>query len=171
MESKSIARYVHQSPYKLRKSLDVVRGMKVERALNHLHFSKDKGSLIIEKTIRSAVSNFLNKNEEEGFDQNQLMIKEAYVNGGLENEGFIAYAPEDLERHHRWTTLGYDVQRVDNYAYHFEHKRTPNSWFNNPHMQRNFELWEQLKTLSKDQLLEYYKNQDYVKERGLCLGT
>lgn len=101
----------------------------------------------------------------------QFFKTEAYISGGLENEGFIAYAPEDLERHHRWTTLGYDVQRVDNYAYHFEHKRTPNSWFNNPHMQRNFELWEQLKTLSKDQLLEYYKNQDYVKERGLCLGT
>ena len=100
----------------------------------------------------------------------QFFKKEVYIKGGLENEGFIAYAPEDLERYHRWKTLGYDIQRVDNYAYHFEHKRTPNSWFNNPHMKHNFELWDYLKTLSKEQILEYYKNQDYIRERKLCLG-
>ena len=82
MESKSIARYVHQSPYKMRKSLDIVRGMKVEEALSHLHFSKDKGSVVIEKTIRSAISNLLNQNENESIDQNVLIVKEAYVNGG-----------------------------------------------------------------------------------------
>ena len=32
-------------------------------------------------------------------------------------------------------------------------------------MQRNNELWEQLKVLNKEQLVEYYKQQDYVKER------
>jgi hypothetical protein len=101
----------------------------------------------------------------------QFFNKDAYLSGGLENEGFIAYAPEDVERHHRWKLLGYDIQRVDNYAYHLEHKRTPNSWFNNPHMKHNYDLWEKLKVMSREQLLEYYKNQDYVKERGLCLGV
>ena len=64
----------------------------------------------------------------------QFFNKQVYLDGYLENENFIAYAPEDVERYHRWTLLGYDIQRVDNYAYHFEHKRTPNSWFNNPFM-------------------------------------
>jgi hypothetical protein len=32
-------------------------------------------------------------------------------------------------------------------------------------MQNNNALWEYLKTLSKEQLIEYYENQDYVRER------
>ena len=95
----------------------------------------------------------------------QFFNRKVYMEGVLENEGFIAYAPEDVERHHRWKTLGYRIGRVDNYAYHLEHERTQNSWFHNPHMQRNNELWEQLKVLDKEQLTEYYKQQDYVKER------
>ena len=95
----------------------------------------------------------------------QFFNKQVYLDGYLENENFIAYAPEDVERYHRWTLLGYDVQRVDNYAYHFEHKRTPNSWFNNPFMQKNNQLWEYLKNLSKEQVIEYYENQEYVKEK------
>ena len=95
----------------------------------------------------------------------QFFNRMVYMDGFLENEGFIAYAPEDVERHHRWKTLGYRIGRVDNYAYHLEHERTQNSWFHNPHMQRNNELWEKLKVLDKEQLTEYYKQQDYVKER------
>ena len=95
----------------------------------------------------------------------QFFNRKVYVDGYLENEGFIAYAPEDIERHHRWQTLGYNIGRVDNHAYHLEHQRTQNSWFHNPHMQNNNALWDYLKTLSKEQLIEYYENQDYVKER------
>jgi hypothetical protein len=95
----------------------------------------------------------------------QFFNRQVYIDGYLENEGFIAYAPEDVERHHRWKVLGYNIGRVDNYAYHLEHQRTQNSWFHNPHMQKNNQLWDYLKTLSKEQLVEYYENQDYVKER------
>lgn len=95
----------------------------------------------------------------------QFFNRQVYIDGYLENEGFIAYAPEDIERHHRWKTLGYNIGRIDNHAYHMEHQRTQNSWFHNPHMQNNNSLWEYLKNLSKEQLIEYYKNQDYVKER------
>lgn len=95
----------------------------------------------------------------------QFFNRQVYIDGYLENEGFIAYAPEDIERHHRWQILGYNIGRIDNYAYHMEHQRTQNSWFHNPHMQNNNSLWEYLKNLSKEQLIEYYKNQDYVKER------
>jgi len=95
----------------------------------------------------------------------QFFNRQVYLDGFLENEGFVAYAPEDVERHHRWGVLGYNIGRVDNYAYHLEHERTQNSWFHNPHMQRNNELWEQLKVLNKEQLIEYYQQQDYIKER------
>ena len=95
----------------------------------------------------------------------QFFNRQVYLDGFLENEGFIAYAPEDVERHHRWTLLEYNIGRVNNYAYHLEHERTQNSWFHNPHMQRNNELWEHLRKLSKEQIIEYYQQQDYVKER------
>ena len=95
----------------------------------------------------------------------QFFDRQVYIDGGLENEGFIAYAPEDIERHHRWKTLGYNIGRVDEHAYHLEHQRTQNSWFHNPFMQSNNQLWEQLKVLSKEQLIEYYKNQKYLQER------
>ena len=76
MESKAIARYIHQSPFKVRKTLDSVKGMSVENALNYLHFSKEKAAKIIEKTIRSAVSNLLNENENAVVDQGSLKLKE-----------------------------------------------------------------------------------------------
>tara|TARA_B100000003_G_scaffold49867_1_gene43851 strand:- start:7143 stop:8015 length:873 start_codon:yes stop_codon:yes gene_type:complete len=95
----------------------------------------------------------------------QFFNKQVYLDGYLENENFIAYAPEDVERHHRWKLLGYNIGRVENHAYHLEHKRTQNSWFNNPFMQKNNELWEYLKNLSKEEVIEYYEKQEYVKEK------
>jgi len=95
----------------------------------------------------------------------QFFKTAVYKSGYLENENFIAYAPEDVERHHRWNILGYNIGRVDNHVYHLEHKRTENSWFNNPFMQKNNELWEYLKNLSKEEVIEYYENQEYVKEK------
>ena len=82
MESKAIARYIHQSPFKVRKTLDTVRGLSVDEALSHLHFSREKASTVIEKTIRSAVSNLINENQEANIDQSLLIVKIAYVDGG-----------------------------------------------------------------------------------------
>ena len=82
MESKAIARYIHQSPFKVRRTLDSVRGMSVDEALNHLHFSPEKAATVIEKTIRSAVSNMLNANEDINIDQSSMKVKKAYVDGG-----------------------------------------------------------------------------------------
>ena len=82
MESRATARYIHQSPFKVRKTLDSVRGMSVDDALNYLHFSPEKAAKVIEKTIRSAVSNLLSGNESGDVDQGSLKLKEAYVDGG-----------------------------------------------------------------------------------------
>ena len=93
----------------------------------------------------------------------QFFSTQAYKDGYLENEGFIAYAPEDVERHHRWNMLGYTIKRVDNHAYHLEHMRTENSWFNNPRMAQNNALWDYLKGLTRQELVEYYESQSYLK--------
>lgn len=87
----------------------------------------------------------------------QFFNRGVYISGGGENEDFIAYAPEDEERYFRFTTLRYRVDRTNTFVYHLEHSRTPNSSYNNPHMRKNFELWEKLKVMDRDQLIEYYK--------------
>ena len=86
----------------------------------------------------------------------QFFDREKYFEGGGQNEDFIAYAPEDDEIAFRFQTLGYKVDRTDTLVYHLEHSRTPNSWYNNPHIQRNFAIWEQVKVMDKEQLIKYY---------------
>tara|TARA_A100001011_G_C14018503_1_gene718408 strand:+ start:163 stop:507 length:345 start_codon:yes stop_codon:yes gene_type:complete len=82
MESRAISRYIRQSPYKVRKTLDAIKGLDVGNAINHLHFSPEKAAKVIEKTLRSAVSNLMKKNEEIKLDPEVLKIKEAFVDGG-----------------------------------------------------------------------------------------
>ena len=82
----------------------------------------------------------------------------------MENENFIAYAPEDKERFYRFTTLGYNVGRINDYVYHLEHSRGQNSWFTNPHMNNNNSIWDQIQRMNKDELKSYYSSQDYLKK-------
>ena len=94
----------------------------------------------------------------------QFFNKRVYIDGYLENENFMAYAPEDVERHHRWKLFGYKIGRINNHAYHLEHKRTPNSSYNNPFMMKNNQLWDYLKGLTLDETIEYYSNQSYLQK-------
>lgn len=121
------------------------------------------------------VSNFLQTGDFEHLNKNstpytsdfgwaQFFNRQVYIDGGMENENFIAYSPEDKERHYRFTTLGYNVGRINDYVYHLEHSRGHNSWINNPHMQNNNDLWSQIQNMNKEQLQEYYSNQNYLKK-------
>ena len=82
MESRATLRYNRQSPFKVRKVLNAVRGANVGTAINYLHFSSEKASLAIEKTIRSAVANLMQNDETSDIDPDLIKIKEAYVNQG-----------------------------------------------------------------------------------------
>ena len=82
MVSKATLRYNRQSPYKVRKVLNVVRGYSVGTAINYLHFSPEKASVVIEKTIRSAVANLMQNENSNDIDPDTLKIKEAFVNQG-----------------------------------------------------------------------------------------
>ena len=44
--------------------------------------SPEKAAVVIEKTIRSAIANLMNQNEELKIDPESLGIKEAFVDGG-----------------------------------------------------------------------------------------
>jgi len=94
----------------------------------------------------------------------QFFNRQVYIDGGMENENFKAYAPEDKERFYRFTTLDYNVGRINDYVYHLEHARGENSWFSNPHMTSNMQEWEKIQLMNKEQLREYYSQQDYLKK-------
>ena len=113
----------------------------------------------------------LEKNHKENLSRYghvQFFDKKSYIEGGMENENFKGSSPEDVERHHRFITLGYNVGRLDHWIYHLEHSRGDNSWpvsyEKNPHMKDNINLWDFLQTLNKKQLANYYNNQKYLKK-------
>lgn len=82
MESKARSRFIRQSPSKVRRTLYQVQGKDVETALNILHFSPQKASGVVEKAIRSAVSNILQTDEGKSMGPEDLYVKEAYVDSG-----------------------------------------------------------------------------------------
>jgi large subunit ribosomal protein L22 len=82
MEARAINRYVGSSPRKMRLVIDLIRGKPVEDALTTLHFSPKHGAKVVEKTLRSAVSNLQNKNESGRVDVETLYVREAYVDQG-----------------------------------------------------------------------------------------
>jgi len=96
----------------------------------------------------------------------QFFNREKYIEGGLENEHFIAYGYEDNERWYRFNTMGYNVGRLDSFVYHLEHARTANSWFTNPYIEKNKTLYEKINGMNREELKEYYSNLDYVKLRA-----
>ena len=82
VQARAISRYNRQSARKIRKVLNKIRGARVDNAINYLNFSSEKASVLIEKTIKSAVSNLMQIDENSNINTDSLLIKEAYVNQG-----------------------------------------------------------------------------------------
>ena len=70
------------SPRKMRLVADLVRGEKVEKALNILRFRQKEASRRLEKLVLSAVANWQAKNEEADVEAADLFIKEITVDSG-----------------------------------------------------------------------------------------
>jgi large subunit ribosomal protein L22 len=80
MEATATLRYLKASPQKVRLVADLVRGKKVEEALNILRFTRKSCAKDLEKLLRSAVANAENK--EAGADVDELVVSKIYVNEG-----------------------------------------------------------------------------------------
>lgn len=94
----------------------------------------------------------------------QWFKTKSYIEGGMENENFLSYGPEDKERGERFKKMGYTVVWSNFFVYHIEHSRTENSSGHNPMMTHNNNLFNQLSKLNKEQLIYYYNNVDYIKK-------
>ncbi|MEO9954370.1 50S ribosomal protein L22 [Nonlabens sp.] len=70
------------SPRKMRLVADIIRGKKVEDALNILKFSSKEAARRLDKLVLSAVANWQAKNEDADVAEAGLFIKEIRVDGG-----------------------------------------------------------------------------------------
>ncbi|MBL7560027.1 50S ribosomal protein L22 [Olleya sp. YSTF-M6] len=70
------------SPRKMRLVADLVRGERVEKALNILKFSQKEASNRLEKLLLSAIANWQAKNEDASIEDAELFVKEIRVDGG-----------------------------------------------------------------------------------------
>ena len=82
MQAVSRAHFLRGSARKMRQVVDLIRGKNVEDAINTLRFTRKKGSLELEKVVRSAVSNAQVMYGEKIQDPNKLTIVEAICNDG-----------------------------------------------------------------------------------------
>ena len=90
MEARAIAKWVRISPYKVRRVAKLVRGKTVNEAINTLHFSNTAASEPLEKVLRSAVANLMNREEASKISIDDLMIKELKVVGAFALKRFRA---------------------------------------------------------------------------------
>ena len=70
------------SPRKMRLVADLVRGERVEKALNILKFSSKEASKRLETLLVSAIANWQAKNEDASIEEAELFVKEIRVDGG-----------------------------------------------------------------------------------------
>jgi large subunit ribosomal protein L22 len=84
MEFRAEHRFVRVSPQKARLVCDMIKGRRVEDALNALTFSPKRISPDVEKVLRSAVQNATYMNDEKGLeiDIDNLFVKNAIANEG-----------------------------------------------------------------------------------------
>ena len=84
MEFKAQARYMRVSPQKARLVLDLIKGKRVEEALNTLVFTKKRVAATVEKLLRSALENANYLSAEKNIDVNvdNLYVKHAVANDG-----------------------------------------------------------------------------------------
>ena len=70
------------SPRKMRLAADLIRGVEVNKALNILQFSSKDAAKSLEKLLRSAISNWEQKNEDADISEASLMVTRIEVGGG-----------------------------------------------------------------------------------------
>jgi len=79
MNARAQAKHIRQSPYKVRRVLDLVRGLPVDEARVVLEFTNRKAAGTVIKVLDSAVAN-----AEHNFalDADELFVAEAYADEG-----------------------------------------------------------------------------------------
>jgi large subunit ribosomal protein L22 len=83
-EFRAEAKFQRTSPQKAKLVLDLIKGLRVEQALNTVHFSTKRMAPVIEKVLRSAIQNATYVSQEQGLD---IDVDNLYVRTAIANEG------------------------------------------------------------------------------------
>ena len=83
-EFRAEAKFQRTSPQKARLVLDLIKGLRVEAAINAIHFSSKRMAPVIEKVLRSAIQNASYVSDEQGLD---VDVDNLYVRTAIANEG------------------------------------------------------------------------------------
>ena len=89
METKASLRGVHLSAQKGRLIADLIRGKKVDQALDILSFTPKKGAVIIKQVLESAIAN---AEHNDGADIDELKVSSIYVEKGTFMKRYSARA-------------------------------------------------------------------------------
>ena len=89
METKASLRSARLSAQKGRLVADLIRGKKIDQALNILTFSPKKGAFLIKKVLESAIAN---AEHNDGADIDELKVKTIFVENGAVLKRFTARA-------------------------------------------------------------------------------
>ena len=89
METRAVLRGVRLSVDKGRLVADLIRGKKVDQALNILEFTQKKAALIVKKVLESAIAN---AEHNDGADIDELKVTTIYVDKADSLRRFTARA-------------------------------------------------------------------------------
>jgi large subunit ribosomal protein L22 len=89
METRAIVRGVRLSADKGRLVADLIRGKKVDQAINILTFTPKRAAGIVKKALESAIAN---AEHNDGADVDELRVKSIYVEQGATLKRFEARA-------------------------------------------------------------------------------
>ena len=109
METRAVLRGVRLSADKGRLVADLIRGKKVEQALNILAFTPKKAAVIVKKVLESAVAN---AEHNDSADIDELRVTSIYIEQGTTLQRFTARAKGRGNRIskptcHVYVTVGY----------------------------------------------------------------
>jgi len=101
MEFRAEAKYMRVSPQKVRLVLDLIKGRRVEEAMNTLAFTKKGCASDLHKLLRSALENANYLSQEKGLD---VDVDRLYVKRAVANEGprFKRIRPAPMGRAFRY---------------------------------------------------------------------
>ena len=82
MEARAVQRHIGIPATKVRQVIDLIRGKSVEEALTILRFTPRPVAKLVEKTLRSAIANGVNQDEENPVDAEDLIVFGVFADEG-----------------------------------------------------------------------------------------
>ena len=82
MEASAVLKQIGVPATKVRQLIDLIRGKSVEEALTILRFSPRPVAKLVEKTLRSAIANGVNQDEENPVDAEDLIVSRVFADEG-----------------------------------------------------------------------------------------